>query len=104
MGGRQRDHTRPFVDERAASARLTSRRRDGKAAQSVIHSRSIGRIEVKRRHRLLYRVGITPWDAGHVSSEVAALADGPDALRQAARYTSLRSRLGRRRGRGRQRT
>ena len=33
------------------------------------------------RYRLLYRLGITPWDRGHVSSELVAVAEGPDALR-----------------------
>ena len=32
------------------------------------------------RYRLLYRLGITPWDQDHVPSELAALIQGPSAL------------------------
>ncbi len=31
-------------------------------------------------YRLLYRLGITPWDQDHVPSELAALLEGPAAL------------------------
>jgi SAM-dependent methyltransferase len=33
------------------------------------------------RYRLLYRLGITPWDQDHVPVELAALIEGPGALR-----------------------
>ncbi len=32
------------------------------------------------RYRLLYRLGITPWDQDHVPRELAALVEGPAAL------------------------
>jgi cyclopropane fatty-acyl-phospholipid synthase-like methyltransferase len=32
------------------------------------------------RYRLLYRLGITPWDQDHVPGELAALIEGPTAL------------------------
>jgi SAM-dependent methyltransferase len=35
---------------------------------------------VSLRYRLLYRLGITPWDQDHVPSELAALVEGPAAL------------------------
>ncbi len=32
------------------------------------------------RYRLLYRLGITPWDQDHVPAELTALIEGPTAL------------------------
>lgn len=32
------------------------------------------------RYRVLYRVGFTPWDQGHVPAELSALIEGPTAL------------------------
>lgn len=33
------------------------------------------------RYRVLYRLGYTPWDQDHVSAELAALVQGPSALK-----------------------
>jgi SAM-dependent methyltransferase len=37
-------------------------------------------LVVSFRYRLLYRVGFTPWDQGHVPAELSALIEGPTAL------------------------